>query len=236
MGATHRAGMRRFRKIYRRPSKLSIVNFAWLFAILLIISVEVLLFKVAFDANTRAIATALSPNTFPAIISAASTLPILVTVLFIQWKDAREGRSREILYRILTSLAENRAYIEAVLELENKPFDQWTADDRIAARHVCTRFHIIAWLVDQKMIPAHILASVWYYSLPQCYDILKPYIDDIRSKRGQNYWIKIDEMVLGVLELNRHRNPSATFDHAGLAHALMMWRQRKLGVVDLGKE
>ncbi len=120
-----------------------------------------------------------------------------------QLEDLQSSRSRQQLYEIATYLLSNLTGVETVISLAGKPLAGWTADEREAARVVCSHFHLVGALVQEQMVPELLFAKLWYYSVPQCHVALKPYLEEIRRERGPNYWSRFDWLAERVREHNK---------------------------------
>lgn len=172
--------------------------------------------------------------------SGLATLVLIIATIILylaKKKEDRNAKAREMLYEILVLLSDLRPEIERILSLEDKSFADWSEADRNCALNVCGRFHLIARLVQEKMIKDQVLAEMWYYSIPKCYDILRPFLADIREKRHKNYWIAFDALTLSVIRRTRAFNPSAHVDCVALSRELEQWKRThpSRAVVELEK-
>jgi hypothetical protein len=105
--------------------------------------------------------------------------------------DLQESRSRQQMYQVISSLSDIRDNIENVLKLEGKPFSDWSAEDKKAAFLVCARFHLAGIMVIEKMVPEELLAKIWFYSIPKSFEILKPYLEQMRIDRDPHIGVHL---------------------------------------------
>ncbi len=119
----------------------------------------------------------------------------------LQGKASRRSQRIQNLYDVIQKLLDIRPKIEIVLKLEPDKHQNWTEEERAAAMDVCSRFHLVGILIIEKAIDPVLFARAWYYSVPQCYRILLPYIQEKRRMTDQRYWSAFDvlnEMVSSI--------------------------------------
>lgn len=77
-----------------------------------------------------------------------------------------------------------------LINLKDKPFNEWTTDDRAAANTACGSYDVVANLAKWKVIPLEPLVDVWGYSIVKCYAAAEPLITEYRKPKGRaaNYW------------------------------------------------
>ena len=91
-----------------------------------------------------------------------------------------------------------------MLRLRCKSFpDDWEDKDREAAIKVCARFHLVGILMLEGMIPEDLFAKAWYYSVPNCREILESFIRQYRQERDYRYWSAFDRLRDRVIELTK---------------------------------
>lgn len=100
-------------------------------------------------------------------------------------QEAREGQQ---LYEAMSNLLNIRKEIERVLTLREKPLDEWSAYDVEAAHVVSSRFHLVGMLMLKKSVPEELFSHAWFYSVPNCHEILQPFLQRIREERDPRYW------------------------------------------------
>jgi hypothetical protein len=195
----------------------------------LTLSVVVGVIGIAWSGGYASVKALLSEPPQPAavlIISAIVSTVISLIGIWFNRADGRKARSREILYRILIQLADTRKDVEAILQLgSTKQYSRWDKEDRDLARRICGRFNLIAWLENTKMMEIDVLAKVWFYSIPKCYDVLIPFLQDVRSERGPDYWIFIDKLVLKVIKLRKYHSFREGFSEEELERELAAWKE-----------
>jgi hypothetical protein len=93
-------------------------------------------------------------------------------VKFLQAPEVREARHR---------VREN---------LSQKPYDEWTAEDRQSAALVTANYDVVAALVREGLAPVELIAANWGPSIKHCYEILEPFIHEHKSRDGADpsYW------------------------------------------------
>lgn len=78
--------------------------------------------------------------------------------------------------------------------LSNKPFSEWTPEDKHAAAMVCANYDVVASLLRARMAPADLVINNWGPSIRHCHSILCPYISECRASPGghETYWSNFD--------------------------------------------
>ena len=112
-----------------------------------------------------------------------------------QIAELERTRSLQELRSVIKDLLDIRSAVEAVLALEGKDFGTWTDEDIQAAHTVCARFSLIGILILEKMVPEELFAKAWYYSVPKCHAVLKPFLEKMRHERDPRYWSSFDVLV-----------------------------------------
>jgi len=141
---------------------------------------------------------ALEPRDY-ATISAA-----IVATIALWWNRKTKGYEQafSIAVWLIKEQVENWEY--CLNTLSEKPFDGWNEEEKKKAASICGAFHIVGVLGWEKAIPRKLITRIFYYSLPETFKVLKPYLNEMRRKRGESYWIGFD-LLLRVHLLNRRR-------------------------------
>jgi hypothetical protein len=114
----------------------------------------------------------------------------LWTVYYNFW-SSRRARKLENTYAVVKDLINLREPMEGVMALEGKPFSEWTSEDRKMAHTICLQFHIIGVLCMEGLVLNRVIGRTFYYSVPKCCQVLKPYIAELREKRDSRYFTEI---------------------------------------------
>lgn len=119
-----------------------------------------------------------------------------------QLSDQQEARSLQQMYQEINQLLNIWDHVETVLSLEGQPFESWKDKEKEfrSAMIICSRFHLVGILVIKEMVPEELIAQAWFYSIPKCYDILKPCLDHYRKTRDHRYWKAFDVLAFKVKE------------------------------------
>jgi hypothetical protein len=91
--------------------------------------------------------------------------------------------------------AEARASRECVRgRLSQKPLHHWSEEDRKHASLVCANYDVAAALLRADLAPHDLFVANWGPSIRHCYEVLTPYIGELRSKPGASaaYWSNFD--------------------------------------------
>lgn len=76
-------------------------------------------------------------------------------------------------------------------QLKNKPFDQWTEEERRQADIVCATYDVVSVLIfQQRIAPAEPFVENWGPSIRDCFETLRGYIHHMQSpeRSGPSYW------------------------------------------------
>ncbi|QKO22696.1 hypothetical protein [Rhodoferax sp. BAB1] len=100
----------------------------------------------------------------------------LAIVAFLQSDDVRAARQcvREVLSK--------------------KELAEWSSDERRAASTVTANYDVAAALLKSGLAPAELVTVNWGPSIKHCYEVLKPFVEEHRSKPGADpmYWSNFD--------------------------------------------
>ena len=101
---------------------------------------------------------------------ASNAQNILAVVQFLQTKEVREARGtvRKIL--------------------KTKDVQTWTDIERDDAATTCSSYDVAAILAFNGLIDVNLLVEHWGPSIKECFEVCKPYIDEMRSMSGPIYW------------------------------------------------
>ena len=88
-------------------------------------------------------------------------------------------------------LAEVRAARHCVRSvLSQKPIDQWSDEERRHASLVTANYDVAAALLKAGLVPTEVIVPNWGPSICHCYEVLFPFILELRKKAGGDpcYW------------------------------------------------
>lgn len=109
-------------------------------------------------------------------------------------QEASRAQSALSLVNSLQS-AEVRAARQCVREtLSQKPLDQWSDQERRSASQVIANYDVVAGLLKANLAPAELIVMNWGPSIKHCYEVLAPFVAEIRAKPGADatYWSNFD--------------------------------------------
>jgi hypothetical protein len=127
---------------------------------------------------------------FTAIVAcctALSTLVLTVTLVFAH-REIREIRhatyatSYKAAVDILQAEDIRSARRFVFTELENKPFENWSKDERRVAEKVCHTYDTVGQMVRHGMLPKKFIVDSWGPSLRRSLPILYPLIASLRTQ------------------------------------------------------
>jgi hypothetical protein len=78
--------------------------------------------------------------------------------------------------------------------LSKKPFTTWTEEEIRAASKICTSYANAGTVLKSGLVPQGPIIESWGFSLRLTYEILEPFIRDMRQseKIGSEYWKDFD--------------------------------------------
>src|SRR3954454_11749298 len=78
--------------------------------------------------------------------------------------------------------------------LSKKPFPKWTEEEIQAASKVCTIYASAGTILKSGLVPYEPIIESWGFSLRLTYEILEPFINDMResAKVAADYWKDLD--------------------------------------------
>lgn len=113
-------------------------------------------------------------------------------IMEVQLADGQQSRAMQQLYQVINTLLDIRTDVDAVLEIQGTDESTWSDAAKRAAPVVCSRFHLVGILVLNGVVPEILFSQAWYYSVPECYRLLTPYLERIRRERDPRYWSAFD--------------------------------------------
>jgi hypothetical protein len=74
--------------------------------------------------------------------------------------------------------------------LSSKAVADWTSEERQCVSLVAANYDVAAALIRAGLAPIELIAANWGASIMRCHQVLKPFIDEQRSRSGGNpmYW------------------------------------------------
>jgi hypothetical protein len=69
-----------------------------------------------------------------------------------------------------------------------KPYSDWTEEEKKVARDVSGGFHLVGVLAEEGLVSGDLMSRIFYYSLPTAHNALREYLTAIRKERGKSYW------------------------------------------------
>lgn len=112
-------------------------------------------------------------------------------------RDGAKGQNTLALVNFLQS-PEIRASRTIVRQsLRNKPYAEWSPEERRAADMVCANYDVTSVLVlQEKLVPARPILRNWGPSIRDCFEILHPHILEMQksSNSGPEYWDDLGQL------------------------------------------
>ncbi len=122
--------------------------------------------------------------------STIASVAILLATAFIVRSELHEMRkatyasmyktARDILQA--EDLRDARRFV--FVNLENKPFESWTDDERREAEKVCHSYDAVGQLVRYDILPKRFIVDSWGDSLRRSWRILSPLVVSYRVQRN----------------------------------------------------
>lgn len=118
-------------------------------------------------------------------------------VMSKQLATMQESSRAQSALSLVTSLQlpEVRAARQCVREvLSKKSLAQWSDEERRHASLVTANYDVVAGLLKANLAPVELIAINWGPSIKHCYQVLEPFIAEMRSKPGADsrYWSNFD--------------------------------------------
>lgn len=104
-------------------------------------------------------------------------------------QDASQGQNLLTIFEYL-----QRPYVRdarrTLINLKDKPLEQWGAEGRAAAQVACGAYDVVANLAKREVVPLESIVDIWGYSVRQCYTAATPLIAEYRGPNGRtaDYW------------------------------------------------
>ena len=142
---------------------------------------------------------------------------LLITVV-INYRQFRimnaqldEVRSSTAAQHILTLLGfiesdEIRAALNLVFTtLHKQHFSKWTEQEQQAVSKLCSSFSTAGAILQSGLVPLEPLIVGWGPSLRRCYQILKPFVQEMQKPEnaGPQYWSGLDWLHDRIVEAER---------------------------------
>jgi hypothetical protein len=115
----------------------------------------------------------------------------------------RKGATGQNILSVISFLQapyarEARAWVRKLLR--EKPYNEWTDEDKKQASLACSTYDVLSLLIQQMLVPAKPFTSRWGGSIVDCYTICKPYIAEMQKpeKAGPTYWSDFITLYHGV--------------------------------------
>jgi hypothetical protein len=111
---------------------------------------------------------------------------ILAVASFIQDEEVR--KSREVVR----------------VNLSKIPYNDWTKDHKRDASRVCANYDIAAIIIRLGIVPRDLFLENWAPSVQYCFEVLKPYIEEMQKPEnsGPKYW---DDFVWLYEQTNKYK-------------------------------
>ncbi len=96
-------------------------------------------------------------------ILSAFAVTVSLFTFYKNWSYQRKTKSLEMTFNACNYLLGRLDQIESLYKFSNqKPYTEWTEDERKIARDICGAFHLIGILADQGLVPGDLLTRIWY--------------------------------------------------------------------------
>lgn len=122
-----------------------------------------------------------------AMRNASSAQNMLDVALFLQAPEVRA--SREVVRR----------------RLSNKRYDSWNTEDKRDAARVCATYDAAAVIIRLGLTPLEPFVDNWGPSIRHCYQVTKPYIEELQrpENSGPRYWNDFGWLYEQVMEFDK---------------------------------
>ena len=136
------------------------------------------------------------------IVSTIGTIALLLT-LYVYYRQLRTMRGQldemkhgAVAQNILAVASfiqdeEVRKSREVVrVTLSKKPYIDWSQDDKRDASRVCANYDVAAIIIRLGFVPRGPFLENWGPSIHHCFEVLKPYIEEMQKPEnsGPQYW------------------------------------------------
>lgn len=116
-----------------------------------------------------------------------STLILLATIFMVR-KELHEIRKATYasVFKTVGDILQAEDVRDArrfvFVNLENKPFESWTGDERRIGEKVCHTYDIVGQLVRRDIFPKEFIVDSWGNSLRKSWRILSPLVVSYRAQ------------------------------------------------------
>jgi hypothetical protein len=109
-------------------------------------------------------------------------------------REATKSQNFIYLMNYLNDNSRSDARQALRLDLATKPYGNWTADDKRAARVVCASYDLVGTYVRADMVNTSLLFTTWGSAILPAHEWLKPFLDDQQGPNhtGRTYWHNFD--------------------------------------------
>jgi hypothetical protein len=136
------------------------------------------------------------------IVQIATVAGLLITLYFqyrqlglmaVQLEEVRQSTTAGHILSLLSMMETEDIRMARLLvqtQISRKPFPTWKVDEGRAASKVCTLYANAGTLLKSGLVPCGPIIESWGFSLRLTYEILEPFINDVRNstKVGGEYW------------------------------------------------
>jgi len=127
------------------------------------------------------------------LATAVATVGTLIVYLFmlIAMRSASQGQNILTVFSLIQQPHIHNAR-RILLSLRNKPLDEWSQEERLAADIACGTYDQLAILLKSKVIPLRVITDNWGNSIRECRRVASPLIAQYRQQRGPGFWDDLD--------------------------------------------
>ena len=99
-----------------------------------------------------------------------------------------------------------RAARKLLVQLAEKPYADWTKEEKEQAELACRKFNAVGIMVRNKMIDPKLLLADWSRAIVDTWEAAKPMTTDYRKQRGSDTWKKFEYLYdLAVKYRRKHK-------------------------------
>jgi len=114
-----------------------------------------------------------------------------------QLEEMRHGTNAQQILSLLSFIESDEvraAWTVVYTTLHRKHFSKWTESELQAATRMCASFATVGAIVRSGLVPIEPLLQGWEPSLRRSYQILEPFLQEMRKPEngGPQYWIEFD--------------------------------------------
>ncbi len=136
----------------------------------------------------------MTPEIISAISAAVTALITLATALVVvrqvsEMRRATNASAFKSVYDMLQTdiCRADRGFVMG--ELRNKPFSDWTIEERRRAERVCQNYDCVGIMCRHNFIPVAVVADSWGDSLRNTWKVLVPLVSHYRIERNsKEFW------------------------------------------------